>query len=60
MWNIVGRGENPHPVVDLESIGGARLQGVTGRRHDLSLTVDSPNKRISMAEPGCGAANGWT
>jgi hypothetical protein len=30
----------------------ARLQNVTGCWHDLAWTVDSFNKRSSMAEPG--------
>jgi hypothetical protein len=46
------KGERPHLVVVLDSIGGARLQSVTSRRHDLSSTLDSSNKRSSLAEPG--------
>ena len=46
------KGERRRLVVVIDSIGGARLQSVTSRRHDLSQTVNSSNKRISMAEPG--------
>jgi len=33
-------------------LGGARLQNVAGRWHDLSWTVESPKSLRSMAEPG--------
>ena len=46
------KGERRRLVVVIDSIGGARLQNVANRRHDLYSTVDLSNEQSSMAEPG--------